>query len=42
MGAIVFLIRYFPPGKFEKITAGIIAGTFIVLAGVLLITTGQA
>jgi uncharacterized membrane protein len=39
---MVLILSYFFLGKFEKITAGIIVGVFIVLAGVLLITTGQA
>ena len=39
---VVLVLSYFFLGRLEKITAGTIAGVCIVVAGVLLITTGQA
>ncbi len=39
---VVLVLSYFFLGKLEKITATIIVGVGLVLAGVLLITTGQA
>jgi hypothetical protein len=39
---VVRVLSCFFPGKFEKITAGIIVGICIVLADTLLITTGQS
>jgi uncharacterized membrane protein len=38
----VLVLSYFFLGKVEKITKGVLVGAGVVVAGILLITTGQA